>query len=1219
MKKLVLVIAATAFAYGATGADYDFFDGARYPGAAGRKPGVDLYRVEQEGGPHDEGHRRRVVHWWPRKGVDIIEIKKGMPLRTWTFRDRQFDPKSATVHPIKGVDELIRRLPVTQPRKIKAHLVGFRGIGNRAAAWSFPTNYCPAVVLRLESGIKRCFIRRTFIEEDEAYILDTYEKAMDRVRAGLLKVKYSIGERTKKEWPADTKPGAPGRLRVESEHFVWLAGSQHAPQESFSPWINRDDPQKARLWREGSVSYAEDWWAYQEHAGVLMPFWDRESQGKYGIKVCGTYMDGKTWIGGYAGGGYGGCGIKHAGGGPWALGLSHEWGHGLPLQHGLGVGGGETLADTCQVIADPATVDKVVNQMLRPWRNCFHAAYGTGLFYALVGDDPNWGYCFGIAMPIGKEEPTALHVMARVGEQRGLFANGIRGLGDTMGEYAARMAELDCEMQDILRRMYISVKRNWLEPVDRKAGLYRIPRDEAPEPFGANIIRLIPAKGAEKITVDFRGIVDPGTHADWRACIVAVGKDGLCRYSPLWSKGKMSLALRPGDRRHWLTVAATPWALPTLGHRWVTQLFWSRHAFRYPYEVTLTGCRPGTPHNLLADTDDYGLAYIDGFRRVHSGLCLIPDPGDTPHAPRIREGITALRAKLKTFREETNRLAAAEKISTWHWWYKRRFTPQLEFLDDCSAWMLDGTEGARHPNGGGWVAASAKVAPTAYVGPDCMVLQGAKVLDHASLEDYAVVRGPRAVVSGHARLHGQAYVSGHVHVGGYTRVRQPVHANKEEPFVPHEVAVRERHTPGEDGPIWANYEFNREEKVLLEDWYRYKSPGHPRRFYHVIHNGRLHGGPAFVADGERRGFRFDGKTQYAEASPTLADLGAVTVHFALKWEGGTNQAVFDFGTSADHCMVFAPQGASGKAELLITREGKTERVIADAALPKGKWAECRLEIDGKTIVLWLDGRKAAEKASSFRAADVYPAGAVKRNFLAAKRDGSAKFKGVLDYLRVWHAVFDDFAKAPTARRHAPRRITKEFIAWHAKEFGGAAEKEDPGEVQAGVRLLPADPQAAGPGTRRGPEKPRRQGGAQARERLAGDVRVARLQPPLQLPVPALPPGQDRQGHRRQGEPRERRAGHGPRAADERQVAHALRLGMAHETGDGRLRRETAAPAEVDPESTGAGDGGEAGGEGEVKSNVQHRTSNIERRRKRRRLPTSMFDVQCSMFDVRSFR
>ena len=246
---------------GAAAADYDFFDGARYPGA-GRKPGVDLYKVEQEGGPHAEGYRRRVVRWWPRKGVDIIEVKKGMPLRTWTFRDRKLDPAASTVHPIVGVEELTRRLPWKRPRTFKAHLIGFRGIGNKYGnPFGHPPHYyCPAAVLRLENGIKRCFTRGTFVEEDEKYLLDLYLKEMDRTRAGLSRVKYELDERTKKEWPADTKPGEPGRLRVESDHFVWLSGSQHAPNEIYSPWINRHNREKARLYRAGSVTFAEDMW-----------------------------------------------------------------------------------------------------------------------------------------------------------------------------------------------------------------------------------------------------------------------------------------------------------------------------------------------------------------------------------------------------------------------------------------------------------------------------------------------------------------------------------------------------------------------------------------------------------------------------------------------------------------------------------------------------------------------------------------------------------------------------------------------------------------------------------------------------------------------------------------------------------------------------------------------------------------------------------------------
>ena len=124
------------------------------------------------------------------------------------------------------------------------------------------------------------------------------------------------------------------------------------------------------------------------------------------------------------------------------------------------------------------------------------------------------------------------------------------------------------------------------------------------------------------------------------------------------------------------------------------------------------------------------------------------------------------------------------------------------------------------------------------------------------------------------------------------------------------------------------------------------------------------------------------------------------------------------------------------AELAITRDGKTERVVADAAVPQGKWANCRVEIDGEKIALWIDGRKVAGQTSALRPADVYPAGMAKHNFIAASRDGTGKFSGVLDYLRVYHTVFDDFTKAPLPRQHSSRRVAKEFIDACRKEYGG---------------------------------------------------------------------------------------------------------------------------------------------------------------------------------------
>ena len=91
-----------------------------------------------------------------------------------------------------------------------------------------------------------------------------------------------------------------------------------------------------------------------------------------------------------------------------------------------------------------------------------------------------------------------------------------------------------------------------------------------------------------------------------------------------------------------------------------------------------------------------------------------------------------------------------------------------------------GSNGAYHPNGGGWVADTATVADSAYVGP------GGSVCENATVSDTARLTGARAYVTDNARVSGHAVIeyvahifdnaqiSGHAvvadHVGGNARV-----------------------------------------------------------------------------------------------------------------------------------------------------------------------------------------------------------------------------------------------------------------------------------------------------------------------------------------------------------------------------------------------------------------------------------------------------------------
>ena len=75
----------------------------------------------------------------------------------------------------------------------------------------------------------------------------------------------------------------------------------------------------------------------------------------------------------------------------------------------------------------------------------------------------------------------------------------------------------------------------------------------------------------------------------------------------------------------------------------------------------------------------------------------------------------------------------------------------------------------KHPNGGGWVEDTARVADTAYVGPDARVSGHAKVYGHARVYDNAKVC-EAAWVYGNAWVSGDAQVSGNAKVSGHAWV-----------------------------------------------------------------------------------------------------------------------------------------------------------------------------------------------------------------------------------------------------------------------------------------------------------------------------------------------------------------------------------------------------------------------------------------------------------------
>jgi carbonic anhydrase/acetyltransferase-like protein (isoleucine patch superfamily) len=75
----------------------------------------------------------------------------------------------------------------------------------------------------------------------------------------------------------------------------------------------------------------------------------------------------------------------------------------------------------------------------------------------------------------------------------------------------------------------------------------------------------------------------------------------------------------------------------------------------------------------------------------------------------------------------------------------------------------------QHPNGGGWVANTAKVALTVFVGPKARVYDSAIVSGYACIEEFASVFG-RSQVAGNAKIYGAARVFGDASISGNAHV-----------------------------------------------------------------------------------------------------------------------------------------------------------------------------------------------------------------------------------------------------------------------------------------------------------------------------------------------------------------------------------------------------------------------------------------------------------------
>jgi len=686
---LTVLVAACLCASAALAEDYDFYKNLRFHPKL--VPGVGLDTVDQAGGADTASYQRRTARWWPRKGQDIVDIPKGAPLRTWTRNKGQKDKEALAGLPQNWTQ--------SDSDTFKAHLVGLRGfaVPTPNPRWGDEV-MVPAAVLRLEDGRQKAMVHYKPLSmmlsaEDHKFLFETWKKAWPKLEAAVSPGEFIVNV------GRDGAYDRPGHFVMESKHWRFQTGSK-TWYDSFHMLCPKEPDKQAR-YRKGTLEFAENLWTYVENSGTRMPFWREDGPDyKFTVTTGPAIVDGWRRIDPGNGGGYGCCTLYWCGGGPRNVKLSHEFFH--SGYHG------EVGCNTGIHTLIPGELQMFSHNFCYPWRNVMTSDYQGGLWLAALADNPNWGAGFvGVLGSLRSvDEPTLYHAVARIGEKKGLWKNGIKGFGDFFGEYAARMVTVDFIAQPMMRPKYGMPEASYLHPVYGRRNTFRISNSEAPRVYGFNIVRLTPDKGARQIVVDFRGFHDPAAHSDWRVCIVAVDAGGRARYSPLWNKGKMSLALKPTDKHLWLSVAATPSAMPTRNKAgWyggMHQYFHGINAPRFPWEVILSGCTPGTPHRRQGDVVNLDALYTinnTNFYADHAVKHEVPIASWEADATLAAEKLAAMLPRFKTASDAVKARLKAGNGRDEYWlkdWWEHRKLERLDDLEQRVKFLQRNATGRRH-------------------------------------------------------------------------------------------------------------------------------------------------------------------------------------------------------------------------------------------------------------------------------------------------------------------------------------------------------------------------------------------------------------------------------------------------------------------------------------------------------------------------------------------
>jgi carbonic anhydrase/acetyltransferase-like protein (isoleucine patch superfamily) len=415
-------------------------------------------------------------------------------------------------------------------------------------------------------------------------------------------------------------------------------------------------------------------------------------------------------------------------------------------------------------------------------------------------------------------------------------------------------------------------------------------------------------------------------------------------------------------------------------------------------------------------------------------------------------------------------------------------------------------KGRPHPNGGGFVADSAKADATAYIGPNALVLGRAKVLGQARVLDYATIRDDatvqdRAVVSGHATVAGRATVKDDARLSNYAWVQEAAVIAGHGRVLEHGVVGGNESLVSDHGIVkgssWAygkilgtgmaDGDFNtgstvtkgacfswwwgtpREAQVYADKRpgacnlylaYDFAKDGGPyaRDRFGVAHGilrpsagsgrpepveGRNAPKWAESLDGRSGVLTFNGRDQYVLLEDSVSSFRDTEIRCWIRWEGGEkNQPIWWFGSAPDRCMCLTPSGANGKAAFVIRKGEQTETLEGSGPLPTGSWHHVRLALSGGQGTLYVDGKPVAEGAIKLNPEDIQAPD------VNTASNANYIARGTIGEDRYFAGVVDEFEVYSAAMNSGPRvfSLAAEKVGHDSVTFRGLLGH--PGETEA---------------------------------------------------------------------------------------------------------------------------------------------------------------------------